>query len=61
MFRRLPAKIKASTAVPETYPLNGFMTQTPTNTQMISVEKLWMELKFIQEGLQSEQPEAAVK
>ncbi|HET8572456.1 MAG TPA: FUSC family protein [Edaphocola sp.] len=61
MAKRLPTKIENGTAAPETYPLNGFITQTPTNTQMISVEKLWMELKFIHEGLHSEQQEAPVE
>lgn len=61
MYQQLPAKTKESITLLEKYPLNGFITQTPTNTQMISVEKLWMELKFIQEGLSSEHQGAMIK
>lgn len=61
LFRHLPVKTTDEVAVPETYPLEGFITQTPTNTQMISVEKLWMELTFIEEGLLSERQKTTGK
>lgn len=37
-----------------TFPETGFSTRTPTDAQLVNVEKLWIELKFIKTGLEKQ-------
>lgn len=46
--KRLPVAEKYKTT-PASYPVQGFNPRDPTEAQLISVEKLWMELKYILE------------
>lgn len=52
--KRLPESERKEENPTDNYPLQGFRTRTPTEAQLIVVEKLWMELKFIHEALLQE-------